>query len=773
MNFDYHMTEQKNRIPELLAPAGNKESLIGAFNAGADAVYLAGERFGARAYASNFSMEDLIGAIHYAHLFNRKIYLTVNTLIKNTELGEMADFLRPYYEAGLDGIIVQDLGVFYLVREFFPGLEIHISTQMTITGSYGATLMKQLGACRVVPARELTLEEIRSIKKRCDIEIETFIHGAMCYSYSGACLFSSMLGGRSGNRGRCAQPCRLSYQVISPDLKRVGNVHDTYCISMKDMCTIDMIPQMVDSGIDSFKIEGRMKKSEYAAGVSSIYRKYLDVCKDENSSFQVTKQDREFLEKLYTRSLQHTGYYDQHNGRDMITLEKPSYNGTDDQLLEMIREKYLSSTLKRTAQFFVKITPGEALAYTLTCNDMTVTGNGEIVQKAQNRPLEQDEVKKQLNKTGNTNIVFDQIELELSPDSFISLKALNEIRRNAILSLEEALLSDYKRNLPDADMIINFDQAEKKQADKEDSMKSASAYQTKTAVSVSTSEQIRRVIKFKYVKKIYIPADLILNHENQRTMYYNPIWDTLIEWDGEVHIILPQIIRDIPFGLEGQDYYDKMLSLLKQDRVNGFLVKSMDALGYLISNHMADHMNEKEITADAGIYQFNAFSNRLLDPYVDHFTIPYELNLPELLQVGIHNMEIPVYGRIPMMISANCVRKTSSGCDMGNRTEYYDFAVKENALYLRDRYQTDFPVVCDCTHCHNTIYNSVPLSLHQYIERFSKEQPYAYRIDLTIESGAETESVMMYFSSLKEGEKPSGEPPYKNYTKGHLARGVE
>ena len=198
---------------ELLAPAGSIDAFYGAIHAGADAVYLGGSRFGARAYADNFTEEELIRCIRYAHLFGRKVYLTVNTLVKESEFSELYGYLLPYYEAGLDGVIIQDLGVLSYIREHFPKLELHVSTQMTITGRYGAALLQQKGACRMVPARELSLKELVEIKQATGLEIEVFIHGAMCYCYSGQCLFSSILGGRSGNRGRCAQPCRLPYTV--------------------------------------------------------------------------------------------------------------------------------------------------------------------------------------------------------------------------------------------------------------------------------------------------------------------------------------------------------------------------------------------------------------------------------------------------------------------------------------------------------------------------------------------------------------------------------
>ncbi len=336
---------------ELLAPAGNAEGFYGAVRAGADAVYLGGSRFGARAYAENFTTEELIECIRYGHLLGRKIYLTVNTLLKESEVSELFEYLNPFYEAGLDAVIVQDLGVLRFIRERFPELGIHGSTQMTICSVHGAELLKKLGAVRIVPARELSLQELSEMKEKVDIELETFIHGAMCYCYSGQCLFSSILGGRSGNRGRCAQPCRLPYEVKTERKRSEA----CYPLSLKDMCTIEHIPLLAEAGIDSFKIEGRMKKPEYAAGVTAVYRKYIDRYYDMRerygaekaaSEYKVLPEDLELLSSLYIRSEKQDGYYFKQNGPDMITLSNPAYSGSSDNILQDIQNKYLDGKLK-------------------------------------------------------------------------------------------------------------------------------------------------------------------------------------------------------------------------------------------------------------------------------------------------------------------------------------------------------------------------------------------------------------------------------------------
>ena len=255
---------------EILSPAGSIQALYAGIRAGADAVYIGGNKFGARAYAENPEEALLLEAIDYVHLHDKKIYLTVNTLLKNQEVEyQLYDYLAKYYEYGLDAVIVQDFGVFRFIRENFPKLDIHASTQMMITGPEGAALLKEMGATRIVTAREISLKEIEEIHTNVDIEIESFIHGAMCYSYSGQCLFSSILGGRSGNRGKCAGPCRQPYAVYENG--RLRNDEDSrYVLSLRDMNTLTILPRIIHAGVYSLKIEGRMKSPEYAAGTVEL-----------------------------------------------------------------------------------------------------------------------------------------------------------------------------------------------------------------------------------------------------------------------------------------------------------------------------------------------------------------------------------------------------------------------------------------------------------------------------------------------------------------------
>ena len=319
----------KNRI-EVLSPAGSYDILTAVISAGADAVYLGGDMFGARAYAGNFNRDELIKAIDYAHLRDVKIYMTVNTLLKEDELdGKLIDYIAPFYEAGLDAAIVQDMGVFKTLKENFPSLSLHASSQMTVTGKYSAGLLEKLGASRIVTARELDLNEIKSIRESCNIEIESFVHGALCYCYSGQCLLSSFNGSRSGNRGRCAQPCRLGYEVIDENGNIINSKNSLYALSPKDMCALSILPKVIEAGVNSLKIEGRMKNVTYASKVTSLYRKYVDMYLEKGAKgYSVLSGDIDDLMDIYNRGAFTTGYYNSSKGKNMMSVARPNHMGT-------------------------------------------------------------------------------------------------------------------------------------------------------------------------------------------------------------------------------------------------------------------------------------------------------------------------------------------------------------------------------------------------------------------------------------------------------------
>lgn len=494
------MIDMGNR--EVLAPAGTYECFRAAINAGADAVYLGGSMFGARAFAGNFEEAELIKAIRTAHLYGRKVYLTVNTLLRNDELEKLVQYVKPYYEEGLDAVIVQDYGVFAVLREAFPGLDLHASTQMTITGKYGAQLLKDMGAARVVPARELSAKEIRDIYDNVDVEIESFVHGALCYCYSGQCLLSSMIGGRSGNRGRCAQPCRLTYSA--------NGISEKYLLSPKDMCTIEAVPDILDAGVYSLKIEGRMKSPEYVAGVSYAYRKYVDMYLEKGrDGYRVEEQDIRQLMDLYNRGGFCKGYYYAQNDKSMMTFDRPNHQGIvignikngelilsqevnpgdvlefpdgseyttptgkksgrlalpkgvlknpkngaavyrtrNNELLGQLRAGYIDNDIKIPVRMEIFLKSGERACLKLLSGDKELVVYGDVLEPSDKRPAVREDVVKQLKKLGGTAFSSDEgsIVTEIQGSPFVPVRLLNDLRRNALEELESMLLSGYKRN---------------------------------------------------------------------------------------------------------------------------------------------------------------------------------------------------------------------------------------------------------------------------------------------------------------------------------------
>ena len=438
----------KQKRVEILAPAGSFESMKAAVAAGADAVYIGGSRFGARAYAENPEEDRLLEAIDYAHLHGCRLYMTVNTLMKESEMAELCAFLEPYYMRGVDAVIVQDMGAFALIRERFPDLPVHASTQMTITGSYGARILKELGAERVVTARELSLEEIERIHREVDVEIESFVHGALCYCYSGQCLFSSLIGGRSGNRGRCAQTCRLPYDV-KRDGRTLNGKDSRYVLSLKDLCTLDLIPDMIEAGIYSMKIEGRMKSPRYTAGVVEIYRRYTDLYLERGrAGYRVEEKDRKRLLELFDRGGQTDGYYRRHNGKDMVVWkEKPSFREGNQELFDYLDKNYVEKQLQEPVMGSVVLETGKPAVLELSCGECSVSLAGDTVLEALKQPMDETRIRKQLQKTGNTPFYFEELTVTLTGEVFLPVQSLNELRRRGLEALEEAVLKQYRREV--------------------------------------------------------------------------------------------------------------------------------------------------------------------------------------------------------------------------------------------------------------------------------------------------------------------------------------
>ena len=751
--------KEKKRA-ELLAPAGSFASLKAAVAAGADAVYMGGARFGARAYAQNADQDEMIAAIEYAHLHGCRLYMTVNTLFKENELGELYEYLLPYYKAGLDGVIVQDLGALSFIREHFPGIELHASTQMTITSVYGAKELKRLGCCRVVPAREVSLEEIRRIYDETGMDIETFVHGALCYCYSGQCLMSSLIGGRSGNRGRCAQPCRLPYRVYEQEKGTAVNKEDQKCVlSMKDLCTLDILPQILEAGVFSLKIEGRMKSPRYTAGVVRIYRKYLDRYLEYGSEgYYVEPEDKKELLDLFDRGGFTSGYYTRHNGRDMIALkEKPEFRETNKELFDFLDREYVETEKKEPVEGYAYLAEGLPSVLTLTCGDISVTVSGQEPQAAKNQPMTREKVIRQLGKTGATAFEFTELEAEVCGALFLPVQALNELRREGFEALTEAIQNQWRRKAPEAGEVQNgADSGEKSSRAAgcagpvpDESAGKRPMYLT---VSAEPGDQLSAALAVPEVRRICLDAS---SFQPERWAEFVQ----LIHQAGkECYLILPHIFRTHAIG-----FFRTYRSCLEQAGFDGLLIRAFEEIQW-----MREEQISFSASFDASVYAWNHGAvHTLKEEQAAFITAPWELNSRELEPVfeacrreGLP-AELIVYGRAPMMVSAQCITKTVKGCSKC-----------PSLLWMKDRTGARLPVQNHCAFCYNTILNPLPVSLHGCADSVKRLAPEGLRLCFTIETGEETKAVLNAFAAeFIRGE--NAEPPFTEFTRGHFRRGVE
>jgi len=734
------------------------ECFKAAINAGADAVYIGGQKFGARAFAGNFTDEEVLEAIRIAHFWNKKVYLTVNTLLKEDEISQLVPYLKPFYEEGLDAVIIQDMGVLRLCRQHFPGLSLHISTQMTVTESGAADLLKTLGAERIVPARELTLDEIRILKEESGLEIETFIHGAMCYCYSGQCLFSSFLGGRSGNRGRCAQPCRQPYRT---NLQKKGKKDEHYPLSLKDMCVLPILPRLIEAGIDSFKIEGRMKSAEYVAGVTAIYRKYIDLCCDSPRRFKIANEDISVLSQLYVRTSLEQGYYDRHNGAEMVTADKPGYAGCSDELLKKIREEIMSREPERAVSFHITLKKEMPSRLKATCvledaGTVEVTCESITVNAAQKRPLSRDDVKKQMQKTGGSGFYTENIAYDIDTDIFMPVSALNELRRNTLDLLAETIRAHYEREkrvcqLPEVKKAASYDQ--------ETTHNDCNALR----VSALFAFQAKEALKKEYVSRIYLSADAVVSEKENVSELFALICERKQkDASFSFYLSLPAVIRSYT-----KNWLEKLDQIIHtyDSCVDGICAASLSGIAAC-----KKYGWNKELALSAGTYVWNREALKEYKSIADFksYGAPLECNRANLASLPHEQMEMMVYGRIPMMISANCIRKTEGIC----KVEHNETILSKNPdkrsmdTALTDRYQAQFPVLINCMHCMNTIYNSVPLSLHNYLDEIKKQKMQALLLSFTDEEPKQILALLDGFAQIKD-------MPDIEFTTGHYKKGAQ
>lgn len=803
----------KDRV-EILAPAGSMECLKAAVAAGADAVYTGGAHFGARAYAHNLTEEELLEAIDYVHLHGRRLYLTVNTLIKDREMErQMYDYLLPYYRQGLDAVIVQDIGLFRFIRKHFPDLPIHASTQMTLAGVDGAKFLEKEGAQRIVTSRELSMAEVKKIAGETELEIESFVHGALCYCYSGQCLFSSFIGGRSGNRGQCAQPCRLLYQT--PDAKK-----PQYLLSLKDICTLELIPEMIESGIYSFKIEGRMKKPEYAAAVAFQYRKYADLylkyyeeCPEgedpaeyAKKRYRVREEDRQMLLDLYNRGGFHTGYYHTQNGREMVSLNRPNHAGVpavkvlakkgrtvtakaltdlypqdiielpmrrgrekadnytckdavrkgmnvqipvfadtpfkrdeiwmrtrNSTLIDTLHEEFVNGKIKERICGTFRLYPQEAATLTVKCRDAEITVTGEKAQEALSQPMSRERIEKQLRKTGNTEFEFSFLKAEIGEKVFLPMQSLNELRREALETLEKVICEKYRRSGE-----VKDPEEDKTELSTEEEVLSG------WTASVRTAEQMEVILEEEAIGRIYVDCTM-----------FPRIWekDSYVEWITKVHaagkeiyLVMPYIFRE-----RTRKQYEAAYNRIFGAGWDGILIANYESFAFL-----KEYGYTGRIMTDYNLYEFNQESRKFWkEKGVFEFTAPVELTERELQDLRVKDGEVIVYGYLPMMVSAGCIQKTTRGC-----------LKKSGQTTITDRYRNPFVVKNECDYCYNILYNYVPLYLGDRMEEVYQIGPGRIRLMFTTERQQEVRQILNAYFEGKE--LPEG-----TYTRGHWKRGIK
>ncbi len=753
---------------EILAPAGSMEALIAAISAGCNAVYLGYSEFSARSGAKNFDFDELRWAVSYAHLQKVKIYLTINTIIKNSEIERLVELVGNCIKIGVDAFIVQDIGVLFVLKNIYPDVELHSSTQMNIHSLYGANFVKELGISRLVLARELTLDEIKYIKNGSGMEVETFVHGALCYCYSGQCLMSSSFGDRSGNRGSCAQPCRLAYKV---------NDKDEHVLSLKDLSAIDMLDKLIEANVDSIKIEGRVKTKHYVYKVVSMYRKYVDKV-FVNGKAKVSKKDYENILQVYNRGEFSQGFYNTHNDKKLIGRDRPKHQGivvgevvsikgkksivkltkklnkgdyiefqvgrrnnvitvnkdcdtkfvingiskigsevrklNDIKLNELIEDsiKVQNMNIKMNAYFRV----GERSKLVVSSEDDTISVYGDVVDKAKNMPIKYEKIRSKIGKTMDYPFVIDELNIYMDDNIFMPISAINSLRRDGLQAffnkLNDVNKKDYK-----------FSKANNERV-----------YDRKINVLINNPSQYE-VVSCYDVDTVYINV-LTFSLEQIESILKN-------KKDKKIYALSPKIVRDLL--VKELDEVKQKLSLC-----DGILVNSIDSLSFVSELKKPTRID----------YSLNTFNNEAVNFYksigVNTYMPSLELTYKELANMDNSISEVLIYAHITTMTSASCIKKTTDKCYK-----------KEGAFYtMSDRKKEKIFYETKCTFCYNKIYNPYPLYLIDKIDDFNRIGITNFRLDFNFETND------MIYKVLDEvfNKVPC---QLDKFTRGHFEKGIK
>lgn len=772
---------------ELLAPAGDMAALRAAVSAGANAVYLGYDEFSARAKAKNFDKEELREAINYAHLRDVKIYVTFNILIADFEIKRAMDRVKMLYEIGVDALILQDLGIAWEIRKNFPDFEVHASTQMAVNNFYGAKFLKDMGFTRVVLARETPLFELEKIREL-DIDVETFIHGALCVCYSGECLMSSMIGGKSGNRGECAQACRKSYEIIDFDKNKVGK--RLYYISPKDLNTLDDVEKIINAGGYSLKIEGRMKNPEYVYTVVSSYKKSLEG--------KLTLEDKEDTEQVFNRGFT-KGLFNGDFGNDFISSDRPDNRGVEvgkvigatknsgkvifyedvfegdglefisssgrfgmrsnsfyeanipheinlfkapilnskinrtfsKKLYEKIDEKIENFDYKRDLDIDLRIKIGERPLIKVKTGDLS--GNFEldrVVEVAKKSGLDRERVIENISKTGDSIFRVKNIDLDLDDNAFLPISAINELRREATKILENRILEGSIDRFEIENKLKNKN-FEKKNKDKKSKIK----------VFFNKFKDLEKS-SLKDIDEIIIRAKDL---EKFNKKYEN----------REVSIFL-----------------DKFYSYYELENLREYILKNQNVRGIWVNNLSEYYIFKDdglEINGDIGLNVFNKVTSDFLSNLgLKSITLSPELNSGQIQKIiNKNDAEINVisYGRVPVMTMKHCPFSVIKNC----KDEKNCPTCKYKNYLLRDEKNVDFEVLRQNTF--TEIFNSYPILLDGYVNKLLEN-----KVNLLILADEFTDDVVKLYKNYQEDDfkkiKKKLENKYQQVTKGHINRGI-
>ncbi|MBU1142766.1 MAG: U32 family peptidase [Firmicutes bacterium] len=753
---------------ELLAPSGSKESLIGAINAGANAIYLAGKRFGARAYAANFEEKDMISLIRYAHLRGVFVYVAINTLIFNDEIKDLLEYTDFLVNQDVDAFIVADLGMISLLAKRYPNVEIHASTQVNTHNIHQVKFLKELGVKRIVMARETPLDVIKQIKKNVDIEIEVFVHGALCVCYSGNCLMSSMIGGRSGNRGECAQPCRLPYKLYKgPQLV----ADESYLLSTKDLMTLEYVDALIDAGVDSFKIEGRMRKPEYVTQAVLSYKKAIQAYQErkviqlENEILKLKKvfnreytkgyildekpneinndyrpnhlgvelgtvidyKDNKAIIKLVesleindgyriignkdygntvSRILKNDSIVKKAFPNDVIKIDvtekievgskvlKTLDSNLESSLAIYLDENYKTISLKGEVSAYI----GEYLIIDVTDSNYHVSfSSKDVLEKASTKSVTKEQIIDQISKLGNTPFYFSELIVRTDDQSFIPIKVLNELRRQAIDEIKALRELDRRKH-----EIIEIN--EKKIENK--------PFHFELIAKVTTKEQFDQVNQMG-IQTIYF-EDTINMKVNQEGVF--KVRKRILQHGFDI-INEPSVIHETGSLLQNP----KQFPLISDEFFN---VTNIYTANLLFKNHV------NRVTLSPELSKERVFGFREL--FMNKFNY-------------VPNLELVVYGRVDLMISKYCpiakTFKTKQNCHLCELNQYY----------LEDRMKSKFPLIND-GNCNIRILNHKPLNLIEYINQIKLSGIEKIRLDFTTERIEEVREVIKNFNKAMMGE---------------------